>query len=239
MKVFPVMFFLRCIVLSVLLIAESVCCAVYHHRIQMFDETRHREIPVDIYQADPDHCLPVVFVNHGYGAQNTEYSLVADVLVPLGYVVVSIQHDLETDSPLPRTGDLFEKRKPIWQQGVKNILHVMSVLKKTREDLNLDKIILIGHSNGGDISMMFAQEHPERVSYIISLDSLRHPFPVNKGIPILRFGAIDTTPDQGVVPSNGVEVVNIKGAKHIDLCDRGSPLIKSEIQKHLIRFLTG
>ena len=61
-------------------------------------------------------------------------------------------------------------------------------------------MILIGHSDGGDTSMRLAQNHPEVVSKIISLDSRRYPFPRNSNIEILRFGAIDDHPNQGVVP---------------------------------------
>ena len=104
--------------------------------------------------------------------------------------------------------------------------------------LNLDKLILVGHSNGGDISMMFADIHHELVSKIISLDSLRYPFTKNKDIPILRFAASNTKPDKDIVPASGVEVVFIKEAKHIDLCDRGNNIIKSKIQNSIIEFLT-
>ncbi len=102
--------------------------------------------------------------------------------------------------------------------------------------MDLSKLILIGHSNGGDISMMFATHNPEMVSKIISLDSRRHPFPQNKNIEILRFGAIDDEPDEGVVPE-GTKVIYVKEARHIDLCDRGSQIIKEEIQKQIIQFL--
>ncbi len=98
-------------------------------------------------------------------------------------------------------------------------------------------MILIGHSNGGDISMMLAQTHPEMVSKIISLDSRRYPFPRNLELEILRFGASDDEPDGGVVPESGVQVIYVKGARHIDLCDRGSPEIKDKIQKSIIQFL--
>ena len=119
----------------------------------------------------------------------------------------------------------------------KKYFFVIDELKRTEKYLKLEKIILIGHSNGGDISMMFAGTYPAMVSKIISLDSLSYPFPSGKGIPILRFGASNTKPDEGVIPKNGIAVIFIKGAKHIDLCDRGSELIKAEIQKSIIQFL--
>lgn len=203
--------------------------------LDMFDRGRDRNIPVVIYQGEKID-KPVVIISHGYGAKNTEYSFIANMLASRGYFVASIQHDLETDIPFPRTGNLFERRKPRWESGTANILFVLSELKKNNPNLSLDKIILIGHSNGGDISMMFADAHPEMVSKIISLDSRRYPFPRNPRLEILRFGASDDEPDAGVVPE-GAQVIYVKGARHIDLCDRGSATIKEEIQKSIIQFL--
>ena len=77
----------------------------------------------------------------------------------------------------------------------------------------------------------------EKVSKVISLDSLRYPFPSENGVPMLHFSANDTKPDPGVVPDKGVETIIIEGAKHIDLCDRGGPRINEEILKSIIQFL--
>jgi hypothetical protein len=63
------------------------------------------------------------------------------------------------------------------------------------------------------------------------------PVPRNPKLEILRFGAIDDEPDEGVVPESGVGVIYVKGARHIDLCDRGSSQIKDEIKKLIIQFL--
>ncbi|MBX3487776.1 MAG: alpha/beta hydrolase [Candidatus Paracaedibacteraceae bacterium] len=202
----------------------------------MFDTNRSRDIPVVTYTDEKTNKKSVVIINHGYGAKNTEYSFIANILAEHGYFVVSIQHDLETDKPLPIKGNLFETRKPLWERGVENISFVIEKLKKTKPELEFNKIILIGHSNGGDISMMFATVYPKMVSKIISLDSRRHPFPRNLNIEILRFGASDDEPDAGVVPED-TQVTYIKDAKHIDLCDRGSSYIKSELQKSIIQFL--
>ena len=217
-------------------VSISNAFALESKKLDMFDSSRGRNVPTIIYQGDKIN-KPVVIISHGYGAKNTEYLFIANTLAARGYFVVSIQHDLETDKPLPTTGNLFERRKPLWERGVQNILFVIDALKKIEPQLDLSKVILIGHSNGGDISMMFATMNPERVSKIISLDSRRYPFPRNTNIGILRFGAIDDEPDEGVVPDDGVQVIYAKEARHIDLCDRGSPNIKEEIQESIIEFL--
>lgn len=82
---------------------------------------------------------------------------------------MSIQHDLKSDPALPKTGNLFHRRKPLWARSVQNILFITVELKKSNPHLDLDKVILIGHSNGGDISMMFTETYPELVKKVISL----------------------------------------------------------------------
>lgn len=222
--------------LIVLCIAFSNAYAFESKTLDMFDKGRGRNIPVVVYQGENINKL-VVIISHGYGAKNTEYSFIANALATRGYFVVSIQHDLKTDKALPTTGNLFDRRKPLWERGVQNILFVMNELQKIEPQLDLSKVILLGHSNGGDISMMFATLHPEVVSTIISLDSRRYPFPRNPKLKILRFGAIDDEPDEGVVPGTGIQEIYVQSARHIDLSDRGSPEIKDEIQKSIIQFL--
>jgi hypothetical protein len=40
--------------------------------------------------------------------------VIANALAARGYFVVSIQHDLKSDPALPKTGNLFQRRKPLW-----------------------------------------------------------------------------------------------------------------------------
>jgi pimeloyl-ACP methyl ester carboxylesterase len=216
-------------------IIASNAYALESKKLDMFDESRGRNIPVVVYQGETAN-KQVVIINHGYQIKNTEYSFIANSLAANGYFVVSIQHDLITDIR-PKTGTLWERRKPFWERGVQNILFVINELQKIEPQLDFSKVILIGHSDGGDASMMLAQTHPEMVSKVISLDSRRYPFPRNPKLKILRFGAIDDEPDEGVVPDTGIQEIYVKGARHIDLSDRGSPEIKDEIQKSIIKFL--
>lgn len=79
----------------------------------LHDSNHDRNIPITIYSNKADsknHQLPVVIINHGYGVKNTEYSFIASNLAAKGYYVISIQHDLDGDPALPRTGGLYELR---------------------------------------------------------------------------------------------------------------------------------
>lgn len=144
---------------------------------------------------------------------------------------------LKSDPELPKTGNVLIRRKTFWRRGVQNILFVLSDIKKAYPSLNFDKVILIGHSNGGDISMMFAQTHPELVAKVISLDSLRNPFPTQNSIPILSLRANDTQAGEGVLPKIGAEIITLNNAKHIDMCDRGPENVKQEIIDQISKFL--
>ncbi len=201
----------------------------------LFDKTRGRNILIEIY--NDKSPSKIVIINHGYGVKNTEYSFLANSLVEKGYLVISIQHDLQTDPPLPRTGNLYEKRKPVWERGVKNILFTISELKTRYPNLDWKKLILIGHSNGGDISMLFTTEHPELVEKVISLDSLRMPFPTKNNTPILSIRAGDTKADEGVLPKSGATIITLKDAKHNDMYDKGSKELKTEIIDSVLKFL--
>jgi pimeloyl-ACP methyl ester carboxylesterase len=127
--------------------------------------------------------------------------------------------------------------------AAKRSLRTLPPIKRIEPNISSAKIILIGHSNGGDISMLFASEYPQLVSQVISLDSLRMPFPKNKNIKILTLRAIDTEADYGVLPDKieqekfGVQVIMLKNVRHIDLCDRGSSNIKNEISNDILKFL--
>ena len=206
---------------------------------ELFDEKGQRTIPIQIYKPSLEevHECSVVIVNHGYSVENTEYKYIAEPLCRKGYFVVSIQHDLLGDPELPRMGNLFALRKPFWERGVQNILFVMSEMERVQSNLNLKKVILIGHSNGGDISMLFAATYPQLVAKVISLDSLRIPFPTKDHIPILTLRANDTQADEGVLPMSGVSIVELKNTKHIDMYDRGPEEVKQEITSQIARFL--
>ena len=221
--------------------------------LSLFDKTRHRSIPIQIYFNDraklkaitEKQQMPVVMINHGYTVKNTEYSAIAYHLAEKGYFVVSIQHDLMTDPKISQTGNIYKDRKPLWERGVMNILYVKKELAKTYPFINLNKVFLIGHSNGADIAILFAKNHANLTSAVISLDGLRMAPPRQSNLFILLIQANDTQPDPGVLPNEverkkwPISIAKLSGAKHIDLCDQGKPTIQQKINQLIDSFLTG
>jgi hypothetical protein len=232
-------FSLKVILILVIIQSYAAKAMITTNHIEIIDKNRSRIIPLEIYENHTKNQLPVIIISQGYSVKNTEYSFIANALAARGYFVISLQHDLKSDPALPVTGNIFLRRKPTWERGVQNILFTIAELKKNKPNLNLEKVILIGHSNGGDISMMFADFHPKRVEKLVSLDSLRYPFPTKNHIPILSLRANDTNADDGVLPKTGASIVMLKNAKHIELCDRGTLEINKEMADLILNFLEG
>lgn len=227
--------------------------AIRHETLTFFDASRNRPVQVDVavrrdkeMQANAGMItLPVAVLNHGNTVKFTEYSFLANVFAARGYMAVSIQHDLDTDAPLvTKVGELYVGRLPVYERGVENILFAVNQLKKIQPNSDYDHLTMVGHSNGGDISMYFAKMHPEEVKKVVTLDNLRVPFMTDGKFKILSFRSHDTVfkPDPGVVPDDeicekaGITVVNT-GAQHTDMSDRGPDTLKTKIQGLLDKFL--
>jgi hypothetical protein len=189
--------------------------------------------------------LPVAVLNHGNTVKNSEYSFLANVFAMRGYMSLSPQHDLPTDPPMAtKPGELYVGRLPQIERGVANILFAVDEMKKIQPNANYDKLTMVGHSMGGDISMFFAREYPDQVKKLVTLDNLRVPFVTDAKFKILSFRSKDTQfkPDPGVVPDAeqcekaGITVVDT-GFQHNDMRDTGPDTAKNSIQTMLDKFI--
>jgi alpha-beta hydrolase superfamily lysophospholipase len=156
---------LRSIILSGLV--SCYCCAVWPFANRstsapvsqiLYDNVRNRTIPVTLYGVFADApARPLAIISHGYGGHAGDYSFLADALVEKGYVVASVEHDVQAGDPqMAADGDLGQLRRPVWQVGVDSIAFVIHELVRQGRADPLRKVLLIGHSNGGDIAMLFA-----------------------------------------------------------------------------------
>jgi hypothetical protein len=228
--------------------------AIRHETLNLFDATRQRPVSVDVvvrrdYEFKANNGLwhfPIAIISNGNTIKNTEYSFLATVFAARGYLVASIQQDLPSDPPLmTRIGMPYVGRRQIYMRCEANILFVLRQLQKLQPNASYDHLTLVGHSNGGDVSMYFAKQHPELVSKVITLDNLRVPFVLSHSLKILSFRSRDPhfKTDPGVLPSparaksSDIDIVNT-GALHTDLSDRGPDNVKGKIQATLDRFLT-
>lgn len=211
----------------------------------VFDATRNRQIPIQIYTlADSTRWNgELVILNAGYGSSNTEYSYITSALADKGYYVISIQHEIQSDEPLPSGDDMIALRTPNWREGIKSIEQVLKHMKKKTASISTKKIHLIGHSNGGDISVLFASENSKRVHSLITLDHRRMPIPLSKDFKTLSFRSDEFEVDAGVIPSSsdqkefGIEIVYLKNVNHNYLRDIGTKETKSTVISSIFQFL--
>ncbi|MFL6825276.1 MAG: alpha/beta fold hydrolase [Bradyrhizobium sp.] len=228
--------------------------AIRHETLAFYDASRgNRPVEVDVavrwdreMQANAGMIiLPVAILNHGNTVKFTEYSFLANVFAARGYMVVSIQHDLPTDAPMvTKVGELYVGRQPQYLRGIANIRFAIEEMHKVQPNADYDHLTMVGHSNGGDISMYFAKLYPDQVRKIVTLDNLRVPFTTDGRFKILSFRSKDPQfkTDPGVIPpeevrqKSGIQVVET-GFRHNDMRDTGPDTAKATIQDMLDKFL--
>ncbi len=228
--------------------------AIRHETLMFYDTARdNRPVEIDLavrrdkeLQANAGLIkLPVAILNHGNTVKFTEYSFLANLFAARGYMVASIQHDLATDAPLvTKVGELYVGRLPQYHRGVANIRFALDELKKIRPNADYDHLTMVGHSNGGDISMYFAKLYPDQIKKVVTLDNLRVPFTTDGRFKILSFRSKDPVfkPDPGVIPDDavcekaGITVVRTN-FQHNDMRDTGPEEAKELIQGMLDKFL--
>lgn len=187
---------------------------------------------------------PVALISGGYGVSHYAYSFIAQALTARGFLVVSVQHDLPGDAPIPRDGNLYELRAPFWARGAENLALVARQLEQKFPTFNWARPVLIGHSNGGDISLWYAREHAAATSAVITLDHRRMPIARVSQATVLSLRGTDFPADAGVLPTTaeqqqfGIEVTTIQGAKHDEMQDSGPEEVKRAITERIIAFLS-
>lgn len=213
---------------------------------QWWDSSRKRLVPVAIYAPNKIKGAHIVLVSHDYGQNNMEcyhqYSYICNYLARKGYYVVSIQHELPTDPLMSYAGNLAQNRMTNWDRGAGNIHFVLNRLKHDQKQLDYKDVTLIGHSNGGDISMLYAQRYPKEVARVISLDNRRMPFLRSKTPKIYSIRSTDLVADGGVLPTvaeqkkYGMRCVNAH-CLHTEMDNTATPDQRKEINGYILSFM--
>jgi predicted esterase len=214
------------------------------------DSSRNRLIPVAFYSPivkDKISNQQLVIVSHGYGENkpgaNKSYSYLTKKLASKGYFVVSIQHELPTDDLLPLTGIPQVVRRSNWERGAENILFVLNELKRIKPELDFNHVNLVGHSNGGDMTVLFAHKYPNLANKIISLDNRRMELPRIFQPKIYSLRSSDQPADEGVLPTVeeqkkfGIKIIKLPNTIHNDMNDSGNKRQKKEINTYILGFL--
>lgn len=178
-----------------------------------YDESRKRQVPVSVYLPEKEgNNLPTIVFGPGYQGQEDiqkeelvykKYTYLAEYFTAKGYAFVSIQHDVFGDvdglEKVDPNAIQDEARRHLYIRGEANILFALAQLAHQKLPLRLDKLILSGHSNGGDIAKYFANQHPDLVRCVILFDARRARLRSASPLCVLMFEADDTTTDVGVI----------------------------------------
>ena len=220
----------------VLLIASS---ASISNAETIYDESRGRNVPIEITEPQTvqgckkESKCSVALLSAGYGVSHLKYTFLANQLNDLGYLVIAIGHELPNDPPLSTSGNLFETRSENWLRGAQTLDFVKTNLSRRFTNYDFDNLLLVGHSNGGDISSWLSNENKPYIKSLITLDHRRVPLPRNTDIKILSIRASDFPADKGVLPSaseqSNICVVKTPDSRHNDMSDYGPEWLKNEI----------
>lgn len=217
--------------------------------LTLWDQKRNRKIPVAFYSPKTNQKISgqkVVIFSHGYGANKggdyLVYSYLTEMLASKGYFTVSIQHELPTDELIPMEGKPQIVRMPFWERGTENILFVLNELKKTRPDLDYKHLTLIGHSNGGDMTALFANKYPTLVYQIIALDNRRMYLPRTSHPKVYTLRSNDYPADEGVLPSSEEQkkyhmTVQPTQINHGHMDDKGSNEEKKILKNKVLEYI--
>lgn len=234
---------LRSVLIALLLTACASPAARPNHQsvggaeaLTLIDAARSRPVPMLLYgKPSNGRTRPLAILSHGYGGHNSDYAFLAADLANRGYLVASIEHlERAGDPPMANTGDLARARRPVWQVGADSIGFVIA--ETTRRGLAdpSKKALIIGHSNGGDMTMLFAAEHPEKVGVALSLDNRRMPLPRVRQPKICSVRSSDFPADPNVLPAQVEQqalgmVIVASPIKHGDMWDGATPAEKAFI----------
>lgn len=216
----------------------------------LYDSSRRRKIALQMYfPADSGTCgrqriCRTAIIASGYGVRHTEYSFLAQALSQRGYLVLAPQLQLPSDPVLARSGDLYAQRLPVWQSGVLSLQFIREQMAARFPEYDWQQLLLLGHSNGGDIVSLYAQDASRPLTGLITLDHRRVALPRRADLPILSLRATDFSADPGVLPSTEellrlprTRIFQLETARHNDLSDSASPALKRILIQQVQGFL--
>lgn len=208
------------------------------------DAERSRDVPVYLYEPAGCHVerpCPVALLSPGYGLPPTAYGFLASPLRDAGWLVVAVQHELPGDAPMPNTGNIQRDRTPAWERGVANLRFVRRALADRLPAYAWQRVVLIGHSNGGDVSSLLATQDAAFASALVTLDHRRVPLAeASASLRVLSLRGSDFVADPGVLPAQaapGTCLLRLPNARHDDMQDDGPAELKARLRDAVVAFL--
>lgn len=109
--------------------------------------------------------------------------------------------------------------------------------------MDWDNLSLLGHSNGGDMTMLFATLHPDIITKAISLDHRRMMIPRIMKPRLYTLRGSDYDADKGVILTTEEQekfhiiVIQLNDINHSDMGDKGSEEQHQIMLNHICNFL--
>ena len=97
--------------------------------------------------------------------------------------------------------------------------------------MNWSELILMGHSNGGDMTMLFATKYPQLISKAISMDHRRMIMPRTLKPRLYTLRGCDYEADAGVLPTGQEQ-------EQFNMGENGTAEQHDLINQHICKFLT-
>jgi predicted esterase len=220
----------------------------YASETYITDISRDREIPISIslptnnVKCSKQNKCPVAFINAGYGMGHNSYTFASDEFNKQGYLAIAVGHELKTDPMLNVHPPYMATRMENWHRGVVTLKFLVNKLAAKYTEYDFSKLTLFGHSNGGDISALYAAMYPDEVSDLITLDHRRMLLPRNKDIRVLTLRGSDYPADAGVLLSEKelsefpVTQLHIEKSRHNDMYDGGPHWLVDRMSKEVAKF---
>ncbi|HEX8125837.1 MAG TPA: hypothetical protein VF548_09670 [Allosphingosinicella sp.] len=142
---------------------------------------------------------------------------------------------------MPTAGEPAVVRRPWWERGSANLLFAIRELR-ARGLADRRPVLLVGHSNGGDSSMLFAARHGAMVRSVFTLDNRRMRMPRTARPRICSARSSDQPADAGVLPTAAEQrryrmTIATVPVTHNDMWDGAAPAQKQAILDVLRRCL--
>lgn len=135
-------------------------------KLNLNDQQRRREIPVDIYwSTDASPAKPIIVFSHGLGSVRIDMRYLAEHLASHGYVVAALEHPgsnethvrqaLQLKAPLLEAEEFLNRPKDI-----SFVLDQLQTLNRSEGQLQgklaTDRVLLVGYSLGGSTVLSLA-----------------------------------------------------------------------------------
>ncbi|MFP2768145.1 alpha/beta hydrolase [Oceanisphaera sp. KMM 10153] len=214
------------------------------------DAERERNIPISVsLPTEARACTlarkcKVAFLSAGNRVPYEQYRFISERLNSLGYLTIAVDHELPQDPPLSRAGDLYQTRIENWQRGAVTLAFLQQQLPDRFTEYDFNQLLLVGHSNGGDISAWLANEGKDYIVNLITLDHRRVSLPKSDAVRVLSIRATEYPTAQAVLLTDAEQreyngcVVAITDSKHMDLSDYGTAWVKQTVAEVIEGFLS-